>query len=99
MQWASTVGIPAAAPIAGLVNPVKIEQQGTMTSTDLTQAEISYLTYVAHGLGLTAIGKAVQATEAEVETLLLGAQRKLGAQNRMLAVAKALSHGMIAATP
>ena len=50
-------------------------------------------------MGWTAIGKAVQATEAEVETLLLGAQRKLGAQNRMLAVAKALSHGMIAATP
>jgi DNA-binding CsgD family transcriptional regulator len=90
---------PAAALIADLVNPVKIERQGTMTPRDLTQTEISYLTFVAHGLGLTAIGKAARATETEVETLLLGVQRKLGARNRMQAVAMALSLGMIAAIP
>ena len=70
-----------------------------MTPADLTATEISYLTDVAHGRGLTAIGKAVQATEKEVDALLLGAQHKLGARNRMQAVAKALSLGLIAATP
>lgn len=70
-----------------------------MAPANLTQTEIDYLTHVARGLGLTEIGQATRATEKEVEALLLGAQAKLGARNRMQAVAMALSLGMIAAVP
>ena len=50
-----------------------------MAPAHMTKTEISYLAHVAHGVGLTEIGKTVQATEREVDTLLLGAQHKLGA--------------------
>lgn len=89
---------PGAAFAARLGNPAQRTAR-TLAPANLTKTEVFTLTYVAHGRGPTEIGQAVQATEAEVEVLLLGAQSKLGAKNRMQAVAMALSLGMIAAVP
>lgn len=61
----------------------------------LTRMELIGLTLVAHGFPPAEIGIRLNASTREVETLLFCAERKLGANNRMHAVAKAVSEGLI----
>ena len=58
--------------------------------------EIRCLSLVANGKSVAGMRTDVAATEREVDILLFCAQRKLGAANRMHAVAMGISRGLIA---
>jgi DNA-binding CsgD family transcriptional regulator len=61
----------------------------------LTRVEISCLTRIANGIPPGAIGNALGISTREVEILLHCAERKLGAKNRLHAVATAIERGLI----
>jgi LuxR family transcriptional activator of bioluminescence operon len=67
-----------------------------MLSHSLTNLEIRCLALVANGKPAARIRASVGVSEREVAILLFCAQRKLGAANRMHAVAKGISQGLIA---
>lgn len=58
--------------------------------------ELRCLSLVASGRSVARIRTDVAATEREVDILLFCAQRKLGAVNRMHAVAMGICRGLIA---
>ena len=60
---------------------------------DLTRLELIALTLVANGLAKADIASRLAAAEADIETALLQAERKLGANNRLHAVAIAIQRG------
>jgi DNA-binding CsgD family transcriptional regulator len=66
--------------------------------SQLTPLERRCLSLVAFGKSAVEIGRVVGATEREVDTLLFCTQRKLGAANRLQAVAKGMSLGLIDAS-
>lgn len=67
-----------------------------MLSHGLTLLELRCLSLVASGKSVARIRSHVRATDREVDILLFCAQRKLGAANRMHAVAMGISQGLIA---
>jgi DNA-binding CsgD family transcriptional regulator len=62
---------------------------------DLTRLELIALTLVANGLATADIASRLPAAEADIEAALLEAERKLGANNRLHAVAIAVQRGLI----
>jgi hypothetical protein len=67
-----------------------------MLSHGLTMLELRCLTLVASGRVASGARANVGLTEREADILLFCAQRKLGAANRMHAVAMGISRGLIA---
>ena len=67
-----------------------------MPSHSLTKLELRCLSLVATGKSAAGIRAYVGATEREVDILLFCAERKLGAVNRMHAVALGIFRGLIA---
>ncbi len=61
----------------------------------LTGSEIACLKLAANGFRAVEIGGKLNFDEKEVETLLSGAERKLGARNRLHAIGIAVSQGLI----
>jgi DNA-binding CsgD family transcriptional regulator len=57
--------------------------------------EIACLKQAANGLRAIEIGGKLDCDEKEVEILLSGAERKLGARNRLHAIGIAVSQGLI----
>ena len=64
----------------------------------LTALERRCLSLAAFGKSAVEIGRVVGASEREVDTLLFCTQRKLGAANRLQAVARGMSLGLIDAS-
>lgn len=62
---------------------------------NLTRLELICLTLVANGMSLEEIARRVTVSEQAIETLLDAAQHKLGARNRLNAVAIAIRKGLI----
>ena len=73
----------------GLKQTVKNEAFG------LTRLELIGLTLAANGLGASEIASCLSASEAEIEQILLGTERKLGASTRLHAITIAIQHGLI----
>lgn len=71
-------------------------QVDQMLSNSLTMLELRCLTMVAGGKPAAGIRSHVGMTDREVDIALFCAQRKLGAVNRMHAVAMGISRGLIA---
>ena len=67
----------------------------TRFKPDLTHEEIACLKLVANGYRPGEIGSELKANEAEVDTILDSAERKLGARNRLHAIGIAVSQGLI----
>jgi DNA-binding CsgD family transcriptional regulator len=61
----------------------------------LTRMEVACLKLAANGLRPAEISGELNTEETEVETLLSGAQHKLGARNRLHAIGIAVSQGLI----
>jgi DNA-binding CsgD family transcriptional regulator len=72
-----------------------LKQTANSEAFDLTRLELIGLTLVANGLGAAEIASRLSAGEAEIEDLLLGAERKLGASNRLHAITIAIQQGLI----
>jgi DNA-binding CsgD family transcriptional regulator len=62
---------------------------------DLARLELIGLTLVANGMPSAEAATRLSVSEREIETLLFCAQRKLGANNRIHAVAVAIRLGLI----
>lgn len=62
---------------------------------DLTRMELIGLTLVGNGMQSAEVATRLSVSEREIETLLFCAQRKLGAKNRVHAVAIAIRQGLI----
>lgn len=62
---------------------------------DLTHLELIGLTLAANGLAVCEIASRLSVSEAEIEQALLGAERKLGAGNRLHAITVAIQQGVI----
>lgn len=62
---------------------------------DLTRMELIGLTLAANGYRVQEIGMRLSASEKEIESLLFCAERKLGAKNRLNAIAIAVGQGLI----
>lgn len=67
-----------------------------MPSHSLTTLELRCLTMVASGRPVNGFRAQLGVTESEADIILYCAQRKLGAANRMHAVARGISRGLIA---
>ncbi|THV24130.1 LuxR C-terminal-related transcriptional regulator [Peteryoungia ipomoeae] len=63
---------------------------------ELTETEKSCLTMIAEGMGADATAQVLDLPRARVDLVLNAAQEKLGAQNVLHAVSKALLTGTIA---
>lgn len=61
----------------------------------LSQMELIGLTLAANGYRAQEIGERLNVNETEIESVLFSAERKLGAKNRLHAIAKATSKGLI----
>lgn len=61
----------------------------------LTRMELIGLTLAANGYRAEEIGPRLSVSEKEIETILFCAERKLGAKNRLHAIAIAVSQGLI----
>ena len=72
-----------------------LKQAAVAGDLDLTRLELIGLTLVANGLRSVEAATRLGLSEREIETLLFCAQRKLGAKNRVHAVAIAIRHGLI----
>lgn len=72
-----------------------LKQTTKNESFDLTRLELIGLTLVANGLDASEIASRLSASEAGIEQILLGAQRKLGASNRLHAITIAIQQGLI----
>ncbi len=72
------------------LNPATIAKQ-----FDLTRLELIALTLVANGMQSAEAATRLAVSEREIDTLLFCAQRKLGATNRVHAVAIAIRQGVI----
>lgn len=72
------------------------DQVARMPFHTLTKLEVQCLSLVAGGKSASGIRGCVGASEREIDIILFCAQRKLGAKNRMHAVARGISIGLIA---
>ena len=62
---------------------------------DLTRLELIGLTLAANGLAVQEIALRLNVSDSEIETLLSSTECKLGAKNRLNAVAIAIQRGLI----
>ena len=72
-----------------------LKQAATVSDYELTRLELIGLTLVANGMQSVEAAARLAVSESEIETLLALAQRKLGAKNRVHAVAIAIRQGLI----
>jgi DNA-binding NarL/FixJ family response regulator len=72
-----------------------LKQTADSNASDITRLELIGLTLVANGLGVSEIASRLSASEAEIEQVLVAAERKLGAANRLHAIAIATQQGLI----
>lgn len=72
-----------------------LQKTTTIGAFDLTRLELIGLTLAANGLAAREIASGLSVSEAEIETMLLEAERKLGATNRMHAITIAVQQGLI----
>jgi DNA-binding NarL/FixJ family response regulator len=72
-----------------------LKQTADSNASDITRLELIGLTLVANGLGVSEIASRLSASEAEIEQALVAAERKLGAANRLHAIAIATQQGLI----
>ena len=72
-----------------------LKQAAVAGDFDLTRLELIGLTLVANGMQSIEAATRLSVSEREIETLLFCAQRKLGAKNRVHAVAIAIRQGLI----
>lgn len=72
-----------------------LKQTAHKNAYDLTRLELIGLTLVANGFAAPEIASRLSMNEAEAELILRGAERKLGACNRLNAVAIAVRQGLI----
>lgn len=72
-----------------------LKQTADTKAFDLTRLELITLTLLANGLGTVDIASRLAASEADIEAALVEAERKLGASNRLNAVAVAIQRGLI----
>lgn len=72
-----------------------LKQTANIEAFDLTRLELIGLMLAANGLGVAEIASRLSASEAEIEQTLLGTERKLGAGNRLHAIAIAIQQGLI----
>lgn len=72
-----------------------LKQTANINAFDLTRLELIGLTLAANGLGASEIASRLSVSEAEIEQALVGAERKLGAVNRLNAITIAIQQGLI----
>ncbi|MGV3551551.1 LuxR C-terminal-related transcriptional regulator [Rhizobium sp.] len=73
-----------------------LKQTSSTTNTfDLNRLEMIGLTLAANGLADAEIASRLSVSEADVDAALAGAVQKLGARNRLQAVAIAIRKGLI----
>lgn len=72
-----------------------LKKTPNINAFDLTRMELIGLTLAANGLATLQIASRLSVSEAETETMLSDAERKLGASNRMNAVTIAVQQGLI----
>lgn len=72
-----------------------LKQAAVADDFDLTRLELIGLTLVANGMKSAEAATRLSVSEREIETLLFCAQRKLGAKNRVHAIAIAIRQGLI----
>jgi DNA-binding CsgD family transcriptional regulator len=72
-----------------------LQQTSNTEDFSLTRMELIGLTLVANGYRAGEISARLGVSEKETETLLFCAERKLGARNRLHAVAMAAGQGLI----
>lgn len=72
-----------------------LKQAAIVNDYDLTRLELIGLTLVANGMQSVEAATRLSVSEREIETLLFCAERKLGAKNRVHAVAIAIRQGLI----
>jgi DNA-binding CsgD family transcriptional regulator len=72
-----------------------LKQAAVADDFDLTRVELIGLTLVANGMKSAEAATRLSVSEREIETLLFCAQRKLGAKNRVHAIAIAIRQGLI----
>jgi len=62
---------------------------------DLTNEEIACLKFVANGLRPIEIGSELNTDAVAIDSILISAEHKLGARNRLHAIGIAVSQGLI----
>ena len=72
-----------------------LKQTANAEDFSLTRMELVGLTLAANGYRSEEIATRLGVSEKEIETLLFCAERKLGAKNRLHAIAIAVSQGLI----
>jgi len=72
-----------------------LKQAAVADDFDLTRLELIGLTLVANGMQSAEAATRLSVSEREIESLLFCAQRKLGAKNRVHAIAIAIRQGLI----
>jgi DNA-binding CsgD family transcriptional regulator len=72
-----------------------LENTARLDEASLSRLELICLTLAANGLHVSDISQRLQLSESEVETLLFVAEGKLGARNRLHAIAMAVQQGLI----
>lgn len=72
-----------------------LKQNANSQDFFLTRMELVGLTLAANGYQGSEIAARLQLSDKEIETLLFCAERKLGAKNRLQAIAVAISQGLI----
>lgn len=73
----------------------RLNQTANANDYNLTRLELIGLTLVANGLRVEEVARRINVSEREIETLLFCAERKLGAENRLNAIAIAVQQGLI----
>jgi two-component system response regulator DesR len=71
------------------------KQTANIEAFDLSRLELIGLTLVANGLPVPEIASRLSMSEADVEHILIEAERKLGASNRLHAITIAVKGGLI----
>lgn len=79
----------------GTIMTQGLQRTSIANEFDLTRLELIGLTLVANGMQSAEAATRLSVSEREIETLLFCAQRKLGAKNRIHAVAVAIRQGLI----
>jgi DNA-binding CsgD family transcriptional regulator len=72
-----------------------LKQTTSTKAFDLTRLELIGLTLAANGLTVLETAVRLSVSEAEIEAALFSAELKLGANNRMHAIAVAIQQGLI----
>jgi len=78
-----------------LMSPTGLKRSCVDDDVELTRMEIDCLKLAANGHRPSHIGQVLNVNENDIEVLLYGAERKLGARNRLHAIGIAVSQGLI----